>query len=52
MRNNGLLAAMMFAPLAAPMAMRRDEKGDLTALFLSRPEDCFAIEMPYNMTPP
>ena len=38
--------------LAAPMAMRRDEKSDLTALFLSRPEDCFAIETPYNMTPP
>ena len=38
--------------LGAPMAMRRDEKGDLTVLFLSRPEDCFAIETPYNMTPP
>ena len=38
--------------LAAPLAMRRDEKADLTCLIMSRPDDCFAIETPYNMTPP
>jgi len=38
--------------LAAPLAMRRDEKADLTCLMMSRPEDCFAVLTPYNQTPP
>jgi len=38
--------------LAAPLAMRRDEKADLACVMMSRPEDCFAILTPYNMTPP
>jgi hypothetical protein len=34
------------------MALRRDEKADLTCLVMSRPEDCFAVLTPYNVTPP
>jgi hypothetical protein len=38
--------------LAAPMALRRDEKSGVTAVWMSPPEDCFAIATPYNRTPP
>ncbi len=38
--------------LAGPMAVRRDEKTGVTAVLMSRPEDCFAVSMPYNKTPP
>jgi sugar phosphate isomerase/epimerase len=34
--------------LAAPLAMRRDAKTSLTAVLMARPEDCFAVSMPYG----
>jgi hypothetical protein len=38
--------------LAAPMAMRRDEKSGLVAIQMAPPGDCFAVSLPYNKTPP
>jgi hypothetical protein len=38
--------------LAAPMAMRKDDKSGVAAILVSPPEDCFAIATPYNKTPP
>jgi hypothetical protein len=38
--------------LAAPMAMRRDDKSGVAAILMSPPEDCFAVATPYNKTPP
>jgi hypothetical protein len=38
--------------LAAPMAMRKDDKSGVAAILMSPPEDCFAIATPYNKTPP
>ena len=38
--------------LAAPMAMRKDEKSGVTAVLMAPPEDCFAVATPYNKTPP
>ena len=35
-------------PLAAPVAMRRDEGQDLTALMMCPPNDCFAVGSPWN----
>jgi hypothetical protein len=32
----------------APLALRRDAKSGLTAVLMSRPNDCFAISMPYG----
>jgi len=37
---------------AAPLCMRRDDKSGIAAVILSRPDDCLAIETPYNMDPP
>jgi len=37
---------------AYPLCMKRDARSDITILLMSRPEDCFAIETPYNMDPP
>lgn len=37
---------------AAPIAMRTNEENDITFLQMARPEDCFAIEMAYNLDPP
>ncbi|MEI8374620.1 MAG: hypothetical protein WCJ35_17480 [Planctomycetota bacterium] len=34
--------------LAVPLALRRDAKSGLTAVLMSRPNDCFAISMPYG----
>ena len=34
--------------LAAPLALRRDANSGLTAVLMSRPNDCFAISMPYG----
>jgi hypothetical protein len=34
--------------LAAPLALRRDAKSGLTAVLMSRPNDCFAVSMPYG----
>ena len=38
--------------LAAPLALRRNEKTGLTAVMMSPPEDCFGVSTPYNKTPP
>jgi len=38
--------------LAAPLAMRREEKSGVAAVLMSPPEDCFAVATPYNRTPP
>ena len=38
----------MMPRLAAPIALRRDAKSGLTAVLMSRPNDCFAISMPYG----
>jgi hypothetical protein len=38
--------------LEAPMAVKRDTESDITLLLMSRPEDCFAINMSYNMDTP
>jgi len=32
--------------LAAPLALRRDATNGLTAVLMSRPDDCFAVSMP------
>jgi len=34
--------------LAAPLALRRDDKSGLTAVLLAPAEDCFAVSMPYG----
>jgi hypothetical protein len=34
--------------LAAPLALRRDAKSGLTVVLMSRPNDCFAVSMPYG----
>jgi hypothetical protein len=39
---------IMMPRLAAPVALRRDAKSGLTAVLMSRPNDCFAISMPYG----
>lgn len=36
------------ARYAAPLAVRRDDKTGLTAVVMSRPDDCFAVSMPYG----
>jgi hypothetical protein len=38
--------------MAAPVAVRRNAKSGLTAVLMSRPEDCFAVSMSYNKQPP
>ena len=38
--------------LAAPLAMRRDESTGVTALLMAPSQDCFAVALPYNKTPP
>jgi hypothetical protein len=38
--------------LAAPMAMRKDDKSGVNAILMAPPDDCFAIATPYNKTPP
>jgi len=38
--------------IAAPLALMRDGKSDITVVQMTRPQDCFAVEMPYNLTPP
>jgi len=38
--------------LAGPLAMMRDAKSDITFVQMSRPQDCFAVEMPYYLDPP
>jgi hypothetical protein len=38
----------MMPRLASPVALRRDAKSGLTAVLMSRPDDCFAISMPYG----
>ena len=38
--------------LAAPLAMRRDKAGGLTAVMMSPPKDCFAVSSPWNPASP
>ncbi len=38
--------------LAGPLAVRRDESSGVAAVLMAPPEDCFAVSMPYNKTPP
>lgn len=38
--------------IAAPLALRRDEIRDLTALMMSPPGDCFAVACPWNPDSP
>ena len=38
----------MMTRLAAPLALRRDANSGLTAVLMSRPDDCFAVSMPYG----
>ena len=37
---------------AAPLAMKHDSKSDITFVLMARPEDCFAVEAPYDKEPP
>lgn len=38
--------------LAAPLTLMHDEKSGITFVQMARPEDCFAVEMPYHKVPP
>jgi hypothetical protein len=38
--------------MAGPVAVQRDQKARISTVLMARPEDCFGIDMPYNMTPP
>ena len=38
--------------LAAPLALKRNIKNGVTVVVMARPEDCFAIEAPYDKEPP
>ncbi len=37
---------------AAPLAMQVDKGSGIACVLMSRPQDCFGINMPYNMDPP
>ena len=50
--ENGLVPWAVTRVLGAPIAMKRDVKSNITFLLMSRPEDCFALSMSYNMDPP
>ena len=49
---NGFVPWSVTRMLAAPIGMKRDPGSGITFLLMSRPEDCFAINMSYNMDPP
>lgn len=38
--------------IAAPLALKLDKATGLTCVLMSRPQDCFAVNAPYNMEPP
>jgi len=38
--------------LALPACMKQNTENGIAFLIMARPEDCFAIETPYNMDPP
>lgn len=38
--------------LEAPIALKVNDTTGLTCVFLSRPEDCFAVDAPYDRDPP
>lgn len=38
--------------MAGPLAVQRDGKDKLDTVLMARPEDCFSIDMPYNVPPP
>jgi hypothetical protein len=50
--ENGLVPWAVTRVLGAPIAMKRDVESNITFLLMSRPEDCFALSMSYNMGPP
>jgi hypothetical protein len=38
--------------MAGPLGVRRDQASGLSLLLMAPPDDCFAVGMPYNKTPP
>ena len=38
--------------IAGPLAVRRDDKGGVAVAVMAPPDDCFAVSLPYNKTPP
>ncbi len=50
--ENGLVPWAVPRVLGAPLAIKRDVESDITFVLMSRPEDCFALSMSYNMEPP
>jgi len=50
--ENGLVSWAVAQVLGAPIAIKRDIRDGITFLLMSRPEDCFALSMSYNMDPP
>ncbi len=38
--------------LVAPLGLMHDAKNDITFVLMARPDECFAVLMPYNKTPP
>jgi hypothetical protein len=38
--------------MAGPLAVRRDEQSGLSMVWMSPPDDVFAVAVPYNKTPP
>jgi hypothetical protein len=50
--ENGFVPWSLTRMLAAPIGMKRNAETGITCLLMSRPEDCFAIDVSYNMDPP
>jgi hypothetical protein len=50
--ENGFVPWAVTRMLAAPIGIKRDPDSDITIQLMSRPEDCFAVDMSYNMDPP
>ncbi|MFV2066795.1 MAG: hypothetical protein ACC645_07410 [Pirellulales bacterium] len=50
--ENGFVPWSVTRMLGAPIAMKRDAESDITLLLMSRPKDCFAVDLSYNMDPP
>jgi hypothetical protein len=38
--------------MAGPLAVRRNAENGLAVVLMAPPEDCFAVGVPYNKTPP
>ena len=50
--ENGFVPWSVTRMLGAPIALKRDAESDITLLVMARPEDCFAVDVSYNMDPP